>query len=137
MLHVQAEKRQRQVEAAERAKRAAAEAQRQLDLFRQQNNMGPSTTPEGELNATAGASTAEAQVHCNRYSLSLVHQYTEQSHLLRIYSLSAMDVWCAERPPGGKQCRAGWSQQHHRGRGLGSQRGEAAAAAEGGDHQVP
>lgn len=62
MLHVQAEKRQRQIEAAERAKRAAAEAQRQLDLFRQQNNMGPSTTPEGDLNASAGASTADAQV---------------------------------------------------------------------------
>ncbi len=60
---LQAEKRQRQIEAAERAKRAAAEAQRQLDLFRQQNNMAPSTTtPEGEANASGVASTADAQV---------------------------------------------------------------------------
>lgn len=62
MVGVQAEKRQRQIEAAERAKRAAAEAQRNLELFRQQNNMGPSPTPDAEPNASAAASGVDAQV---------------------------------------------------------------------------
>jgi len=59
---LQAEKRQRQVEAAERAKRAAAEAQRNLELFRQQNNLGPSASPDAEPNASGAASGTEAQV---------------------------------------------------------------------------
>lgn len=62
MAMLQAEKRQRQIEAAERAKRAAAEAQRNLELFRQQNNLGPSVSPDAEPNASGAASGTDAQV---------------------------------------------------------------------------
>ena len=45
MLPDQVEKRRRQMEAAERARRAAAEAQRALDVFRQQNNLDGGQPP--------------------------------------------------------------------------------------------
>jgi hypothetical protein len=51
--HMQAEKRRRQMEAAERARRAAAEAQRALEKFRQQNNLVEGAPAGGHPTAEA------------------------------------------------------------------------------------
>ncbi|EIE24672.1 hypothetical protein COCSUDRAFT_46901 [Coccomyxa subellipsoidea C-169] len=74
-----AEKRQRQIEAAERAKRAAAEAQRNLELFRQQNGMGPgpSSTPDAEPNPSGAASATNAQGGAGGQSAARVESSVE------------------------------------------------------------
>ncbi len=124
MVKLQAEKRQRQIEAAERAKRAAAEAQRNLELFRQQNGMGPgpSSTPDAEPNPSGAASATNAQVNTPG-SCSFAHAFCmlakDQNWLFVNTFVVGIEVkWCTgrgRRPEcrtSGEQRGAHWPQHH-------------------------